>query len=137
GLVVQKDHVLFEIDPRPFKAALDQAKGQLAQAEAQLGKASQDVERDRPLVEARALPRSQLETEIQVDLGARAQVQAAKANVEQARLNLEFTKVTSLFTGIAGIPRVQIGNLVSPTTVLVSVSQVDPIKAYFEVSEQD
>ena len=137
GSVVRKGDLLFEIDPRPFKAALDQAKGQLAKAQAELGRASNDVKRDTPLAGARAIARSQLDTEIQAKLAAEAIVQAAKAEVEQARLNLEFTKVTSLVTGIAGIARVQIGNLVGPTSVLTSVSQVDPIKAYFTVSEQE
>jgi RND family efflux transporter MFP subunit len=136
GAVVRKGDVLFEIDPRPLKAALDQAKAQLAQAEAQLGKATLDVERDTPLAEARAIAQSQLDTELQAKLGAQASVLAAKANVEQAELNLEFTKVTSLVSGIAGIARVQIGNLVGPTSILTSISQVDPIKAYFTVSEQ-
>ena len=136
GSVVRKGGVLFEIDPRPFKAALDQAKAQVAQAEAQLGKASLDVERDTPLAEARAIAQSQLDTEIQAKLGAQASVLAAKANVEQAELNLEFTKVTSLVSGIAGIAHVQIGNLVGPSSILTSISQVDPIKAYFTVSEQ-
>ena len=136
GAVVRKGDVLFEIDPRPLRAALDQAKAQLAQAEAQLGKASLDVERDTPLAEARAIAQSQLDTEIQAKLGAQASVLAAKANVEQAELNLEFTKVTSLVSGIAGIARVQIGNLVGPSSILTSISQVDPIKAYFTVSEQ-
>jgi membrane fusion protein (multidrug efflux system) len=137
GSVVKKGDVLFEIDPRPFQAALDQARGQLAQAEAQLGKANLDVERDTPLAEAHAIARSQLDTEVQAKLGAQAQVVAAKANVEQAALNLEFTKVTSLVTGIAGIAQVQVGNLVSATSVLTSVSQVDPIKAFITVGEQD
>ncbi len=137
GSVVRKGEVLFEIDPRPFKAALDQAKAQLAQAEAQLGKASLDVQRDTPLAQARAIAQSQLDTEIQAKLGAQATVLAAKANVEQAELNVEFTRVTSLVTGIAGIALVQIGGLVGPSSVLTSVSQVDPIKAYFTVSEQE
>jgi membrane fusion protein (multidrug efflux system) len=137
GSVVRKGEVLFEIDPRPFKAALDQAKAQLAQAEAQLGKASLDVQRDTPLAQARAIAQSQLDTEIQAKLGAQATVLAAKANVEQAELNVEFTKVTSLVSGIAGIAQVQIGGLVGPSSVLTSVSQVDPIKAYFTVSEQE
>jgi RND family efflux transporter MFP subunit len=136
GSVVSKGDVLFEIDPRPFKAALDQAKAQLAQSEAQLGKATLDVQRDTPLAQARAIAQSQLDTEIQAKLGAQALVQAAKANVEQAELNIEWTKVTSLVSGIAGIAQVQIGNLVGPTSILTSVSQVDPIKAYFTVSEQ-
>jgi len=137
GSPVKKGDVLFEIDPRPFKAALDQAKAQLAQAEAQLGKANLDVERDTPLAEARAIAKSQLDTEIQARLAAKAVVLAGQANVEQAELNLEFTNVTSLVTGIAGIAQVQIGNLVGPSSVLTSVSQVDPIKAYFTVSEQE
>ncbi len=137
GSVVQKGQVLFEIDPRPFQAALDLAKAQLAQAEAQLGKATQDVERDKPLAKERAIAQSQLDTEIQAQLGAKASVEAAKAQVEQAELNVEFTKVTSLVSGIAGIAQVQIGNLVGPNSVLTSVSQVDPIKAYFTASEQE
>lgn len=137
GSVVRRGEVLFEIDPRPFKAALDLAKAQLAQAEAQLGKASLDVERDTPLAQAKAIAQSQLDTEIQAKLGAQALVLAAKANVEQAELNVEWTKVTSLVNGIAGIAQVQIGNLVGPSSVLTSVSQVDPIKTYFTVSEQE
>lgn len=137
GSVVSKGDVLFEIDPRPFKASLDQAKAQLAQAEAQLGKASLDVQRDTPLAQARAIAQSQLDTEIQAELGAQAIVQAAKASVDQAELNLEWTKVTSLVSGIAGSAQVQIGNLVGASSVLTSVSQVDPIKAYFTASEQE
>lgn len=137
GSVVRKGDVLFEIDPRPFKAALNQAKAQLAQSESQLGKAKLDVERDTPLAQARAIAQAQLDTEIQARLGAQAQVDAAKANVEQAELNLEWTKVTSLVTGIAGAAQVQIGNLVGPNSILTSVSQVDPIKTYFTVSEQE
>jgi len=137
GSVVRRGEVLFEIDPRPFKAALDQAKAQLAQAEAQLGKASLDVQRDTPLAQAQAIAQGQLDTEIQAKLGAQATVLAAKANVEQAELNMEFTKVTSLVGGIAGIAQVQIGNLVGPNSVLTAVSQVNPIKAFFTVSEQE
>jgi len=105
GSVVRKGEILFEIDPRPFKAALDQAKAQLAQAEAQLGKASLDVERDTPLAQARAIAQAQLDTEIQAKLGAQALVLAAKANVEQADLNMEFTKVTSLSVGLLASPK--------------------------------
>jgi membrane fusion protein (multidrug efflux system) len=136
GTFVRKGDVLFEIDPRPLQAALDQARAQVAQAEAQLAKADLDVERDTPLAAARAIAKSQLDTEVQASRAAQAAVMAAKANVEQAELNLEFTKVTSLVSGIAGIARVQIGNLVGPSSILTSVSQVDPIKTYFTVSEQ-
>jgi membrane fusion protein (multidrug efflux system) len=136
GSLVGKGQVLFEIDPRPFKAALDRAKGDLAQAQAQLGKSTLDVERDTPLAKARAIAQSQLDNEIQAKLGAQAAIESNRAMVEQAELNLEWTKVTSLVDGIAGIAQVQIGNLVGPNSVLTSVSQVDPIKAYFPISEQ-
>jgi membrane fusion protein (multidrug efflux system) len=136
GSLVRKGQELFEIDPRPLQAALDRAKGDLAQAQAQLGKSTLDVERDTPLAEARAIAKSQLDNEIQAKLGAQAAVESNRATVEQAELNLEWTKVTSLVDGIAGIAQVQIGNLVGPNSVLTSVSQVDPIKAYFPISEQ-
>jgi membrane fusion protein (multidrug efflux system) len=136
GSHVGKGQVLFEIDPRPFQAALDRAKGDLAQAQAQLGKSTLDVERDTPLAEARAIAKSQLDNENQAKLGAQAAVESAKAAVEQAELNLEWTKVTSLVDGIAGIAQVQMGNLVGPNSILTSVSQVEPIKAYFPISEQ-
>ena len=135
GSLVRKGQVLFEIDPRPFKAALDRAKGDLAQAQAQLGKSTLDVERDTPLAKARAIAQSQLDNEIQAKLGAQAAVESNNATVEQAELNLEWTKVTSLVDGIAGIAQVQIGNLVGSNSVLTSVSQADPIKAYFPISE--
>jgi membrane fusion protein (multidrug efflux system) len=136
GSLVRKGQVLFEIDPRPFKAALDRAKGDLAQAQAQLGKSSLDVERDTPLATAKAIAKSQLDNEIQAKLGAQAAVESNRAIVEQAELNLEWTKVTSLVDGIAGIAQVQIGNLVGSNSILTSISQVDPIKAYFPISEQ-
>jgi membrane fusion protein (multidrug efflux system) len=137
GSLVRKGQVLFEIDPRPFTAALDRAKGDLAQAQAQLGKSILDVERDTPLAEARAIAKSQLDNEVQAKLGAQAAVESAKAAVEQAELNLEWTKVTSLVDGIAGIAQVQIGNLVGANSILTSVSQVDPIKAFFPISERE
>jgi RND family efflux transporter MFP subunit len=136
GSLVRRGQVLFEIDPRPFQAALDRAKGDLAQAQAQLGKSTLDVKRDTPLAEARAIAQSQLDNEIQAKLGAQAAVESDQAALEQAELNLEWTKITSLVDGIAGIAQVQIGNLVGPNSVLTSVSQVDPIKAYFPISEQ-
>jgi RND family efflux transporter MFP subunit len=136
GSLVRRGQVLFEIDPRPFQAALDRAKGDLAQAQAQLGKSILDVKRDTPLAEAKAIAQSQLDNEIQAKLGAQAAVESDTAAIEQAKLNLEWTKITSLVDGIAGIAQVQIGNLVGPNSVLTSVSQVDPIKAYFPISEQ-
>jgi RND family efflux transporter MFP subunit len=137
GSLVRKGEVLFEIDPRPFQAALDRAKGDLAQAQAQLGKSNLDVERDTPLAEARAIAKSQLDNEIQAKLGAQALIESDKAVVEQAELNLEWTKVTSLVDGIAGIAQIQIGNLVGSNSILTSVSQLEPIKAYFPISERE
>ena len=137
GSLVRKGDILFEIDPRPFQAALDRANGDLEQAQAQLGKSTLDVERDTPLAEARAIAKSQLDNEIQAKLGAQALIESDKAAVEQAELNLEWTKVTSLVDGIAGIAQIQIGNLVGSNSVLTSVSQLEPIKAYFPISERD
>jgi membrane fusion protein (multidrug efflux system) len=151
GSVVRKGQILFEIDPRPFQATLDQSQAQLAQAQAQvtqtqaqLAKAAQDVTRDTPLAEAKAIAQSQMDDDVQAKAGAaaavmaaQAAVSAAKAAVEQAQLNLSFTKITSLVDGVAGIAQAQIGDLVATTTVLTSVSQVDPIKVYFPISDQD
>ena len=151
GSFVHKGDILFEIDPRPFQAVLDQAKGQLAQtngqlaqAKAQLQLAEINVKRDTPLASAHAIAQSQLDNDVQTGAQQRASVQTseasiqgAQASVEQAELNLGFTKVRSLLDGIAGLANTQIGNLVSQTTVLTTVSQVNPIKAYFPISESE
>jgi len=137
GTVVHRGDVLFEIDPRPFEAAVAQTKGQLAEAQAQLGKTTLDVQRDTPLAAQSAIPKAQLDNDIQANESAKAVVDAAKAQVEQAELNLGFTKVRSLVDGIAGLAKGQIGDLVGPTTQLTTVSQVNPIKAYVSISEQE
>ena len=137
GSFVHKDDVLFQIDPRPFQAVLDQAKGQLAQANAQLGLAVINVNRDTPVAKLHAISQSQLDNDIQTKLTAEAAVESAQATVETAALNLGFTQVRSLIDGIAGIAQTQVGSLVSPTTVLTTVSKVDPIKVYFPISEQE
>ena len=137
GMVVSKGQVLFEIDPRPFEAALQQARGQVAEAEAQLGKTKLDVARDTPLAKENAIPQAQLDNDIQANEAAHAMVLGAKAQLEQAQLNLDFTKVRSLVDGVAGLAKGQIGDLVGPTTILTTVSQVNPIKAYFAISEQE
>jgi len=152
GSFVKKGQVLFEIDPRPFQAALDQAKGQLAQAKAQLANAEAnqvrtqlDVDRYTPLAKAQAASQQDLDNAIQNNLAAKAtvatakaQIQAAEAAVETAKLNLEFTRLTSPIDGIAGIAQLQVGALVSPSSgAVTTVSTLDPIKAYFTVSEQE
>ncbi len=137
GSEVRKGQVLFEIDPRPFVAVLDQAKGQLAQAQAQLGLSDINVKRDTPLAEARAIARSQLDNDLQTKAANEAALTAQKANVAAAELNLGFTKVRSLLDGIAGIAAIQVGSYVKTDTVLTTVSQVQPIKVYFAISEQE
>lgn len=137
GTLVRKGQVLFVIDARPFQAALEQAQAQQAEAEAKLTKTTLDVDRDTPLAREKAIPQAQLDNDIQARAAALAMVDACKAKVEEAKLNVEFTKVRSLVDGIAGLAQGQIGDLVGPSTVLTSVSQVDPIKAYLSVSENE
>src|ERR1700678_2959328 len=127
----------FEIDHRPFQAVLDQAKGQLAQANAQLGLAVINVNRDTPVAKLHAIAQSQLDNDVQAKLSAEAAVEASKATVEAAELNVGFTHVRSLIDGIAGLAQTQVGSLVSTSTVLTAVSRVDPIKVYFPISEQE
>lgn len=137
GAQVEKGQVLFEIDPRPFEAALHQAEGQLGQAQAQLALATINVNRDTPLAEARAIAKSQLDNEVQQKAQAQAAVESAEAAVDTAKLNLGFTQVRSLITGVAGQATTQVGNLVSTQSVLTSVSQLDPIKVYFSISDSE
>jgi membrane fusion protein (multidrug efflux system) len=151
GSQVTKGQVLFQIDQRPFQAVLDQAegqvaqaKGQVAQAQAQLGLAIINVNRDTPLAEAHAIAKSQLDNDTQTKAqaeaavaSAEASVKAAEATVETAKLNLGFTHVRSLITGVAGQATTQVGNLVSTQSTLTSVSQLNPIKAYFSISDSE
>ncbi|MHC1730291.1 MAG: efflux RND transporter periplasmic adaptor subunit [Syntrophobacteraceae bacterium] len=138
GVIVKKGDLLFEIDPRTFKAALDQAEGLLAQAKARLGKTELDVKRYTPLAKEGAISKQELDDAIQSNLAAKASVQSAGAAVEQARLSLSFTRITSPIDGIAGSANAQIGDLVGPqTSELTTVSTIDPIKVYFSLSERE
>ena len=137
GTRVEKDQVLFEIDPRPFEAALHQAEGQLGQAHAQLALATINVNRDTPLADAHAIAKSQLDNEVQQKAQAQAAVESAEAAVDTAKLNLGFTQVRSLIRGVAGQATTQVGNLVSTQSVLTSISQLDPIKVYFSISDSE
>jgi len=137
GQQVHKGQVLFEIDERPFQATLDQAQGQLAQARAQLELSRINVRRDGPLVAAHALAQSQLDNDTQQAAQYEAVVKSDEASVRTAQLNLGWTKVRSLVDGVAGKAVMQVGNLVSTATALTTVSQVNPIKAYFAISEQE
>jgi membrane fusion protein (multidrug efflux system) len=137
GSPVQKGQILFQIDPRTFQAALDQAQGQLGQAKAQLQLAQINVKRDTPLAQERAIAQSQLDNELQQQAQAEAAVKTAEATVESAQLNLGFTQVRSLIGGVAGQATTQVGNLVSPQSVLTAVSQLNPIKVYFSISDSE
>src|SRR5438093_13376677 len=129
GDPVKKSDLLFQIDQRPFQAALAQAQGQLVQAEAHVGKTELDVKRFTPLAKANAISQQELDDAVQADLAANAAVASAKAAVQQAQLNLEFTGILSPIDGIAGIAKAQIGDLVGPATgELTTVSTIDPIK---------
>ena len=137
GDPIEKGDLLFEIDRRPFQAALDQAKGQLAQAEARLGKTELDVKRYAPLVKDKAISQEEYDDAVQANLEAQAAVVSARAQVEQTDLNLGFTRIISPIDGIASIANGQIGDLVGPSTgELTTVSTVDPIKVYYNVTEQ-
>jgi membrane fusion protein, multidrug efflux system len=180
GSFVRRGQLLFEIDPRPLQAALNQARGELAKAEGQVtqanGQLSQfkaellkaeanqvktqlDVDRYTPLAKQKAITDQELDNAIQGNLASKAQVEAAAAGVEtgkaaivaakaavaaaragvaKAELDLGFTRITSPIDGIAGISQAQVGNLLSPTSgVLTTVSTVNPIKAYFTMAEQE
>ena len=151
GSFVKKGQLLFEIDPRTFQAALDQTKGQLANAEQQLAqaeanqvKAQLDADRYIPLAKEQAVTQQALDNAVQTNLAAqaavraaKAQINAAKAQVDAAQLNLGFTKIVSLIDGIAGVAQAQIGDLVGQSSLLTTVSTLDPIKVYFPVSERE
>ena len=137
GGVVKAGQLMFQIDPRQFKAALDQAIGQLESAKAILKKTELDVARYRPLAKEGAVSQEELDNAVQQNEANKAAVFQAQANVEQAQLNLDWTKVNAPIDGIAGINLAQIGDLVGPTTVLTTVSTVDPIKVQFPISEQE
>ncbi|MGH9763960.1 MAG: efflux RND transporter periplasmic adaptor subunit, partial [Blastocatellia bacterium] len=180
GSYVRKGQLLFQIDPRPFQAALDQAKGQvsqaegqvkqataqlsqaqamLAQAEANQQKAQFDEDRYIPLAKAQAVTQQDLDNAVQTNRAAKAQVKSAEAGIQTAtaaiaatkatvestraavataQLNLGFTKIVSPIDGVAAIASAQVGDLVGPgAQTLTTVSNVDPIRAYFTVSEQE
>lgn len=137
GQYVHPGDPLFEIDPRQFRAAMDQAQGALGQAEAVLAKTSHDVERFTPLVAERAISQQELDNALSAQKNAQAAVAAAQAAVEQSALNLAWTKVTSPIEGIVGIAKAQVGDLVNPQAVMTTVSTVDPIRVTYGISERE
>ena len=136
GDVVKAGQLLFQIDPREYQAALDQTLGNLAQAQAQLKQNSLNLARYTALYKQAVISRQDFDNQTQTTRATAAQVQALQGAVESAKLNLEWTKVISPINGVAGIAKTQVGNLVSPTAQLTTVSQLDPIKVEFPISEQ-
>jgi membrane fusion protein (multidrug efflux system) len=137
GGQVKKGDLLFEIDPRPFEAIVDQALGKTGQDQAQLAKAQLDVARNEPLAKNQAISQADLDNAVQAERAAEAQVKADEAAVVNARLNVGFTKVTSPIDGLAGIAQAQIGDLVGPNgPVLTTVSTINPMRVFFNVSER-
>src|SRR5882724_1246204 len=152
GAFVQKGSPLFEIDPRPFQAALDQAaanleqaKANLQRAQAQLGKTELDVARYTPLAKESAISQQELDDAVQANLAAKAQVEQGMAAIESARaavdsvkLDLSFAKIISPIDGVAAIATAQIGDFVSPPgDPLTTVSTINPILVNFTASEQE
>ncbi|MBV9656582.1 MAG: efflux RND transporter periplasmic adaptor subunit [Verrucomicrobia bacterium] len=138
GTLVKKGDVLFQIDRRPFEAALAQAKAAQLQAEASARQAELNAERNTELFQKKVASEQERDNAVQTAAAAKAQAEAQRAAVEQAQLNLDYTTVTAPVDGIAGLAKAQVGDLVGSgsTTVLTTVAKSDPIKAYFNVSEQ-
>lgn len=139
GELVKKGQVLFEIDPRTFQAAVDQASAARSKQQAIATTAAANLARIRPLAEKNAVSQKDLDDAIGNDLSARAALDQSSAALDTAKLNLEFTRITSPISGIAGIAKAQIGNLLSPSaqTELTTVSAVDPVKVYINISERE
>jgi membrane fusion protein (multidrug efflux system) len=139
GDVVKKGQVLFEIDPRTFQTAVEQATGELTRTEARWNQTKANLARIKPLAAQNAVSQKDLDDAIAAEQSAQAAVQSAKASYDKAALDLGFTKITSPIDGIAGIAKAQIGNLLGPGQIeeLTTVSTVNPIKAYVSVSEQE
>ena len=139
GDFIKKGQILFEIDPRTFQAAVDQAEGQLAVQQASWDTARANLKRIKPLAEQNAVSQKDLDDAIGKEQASHASVIAAKAAVDKAKLELGFTKITSPVDGIAGVAKAQLGNLVGPgsTEELTTVSTVNPIKVYAQISEQE
>jgi len=134
---VHAGQLLFQIDQREYKAALDQALGDLSQKQADLKKNAQDLARYKSLLAGQVISRQEYDHINQNTHATAAAAQAAQGAVETARLNLEWTQVASPIDGVAGIAKTQVGDLVNPTTLLTTVSQLDPIKVTFPISERE
>lgn len=135
GYYVRKGELLFELDPRQYEAALDQAKADVSVAQANLARVQADVARDTPLAAQSAIPQKQLDNDIANQQSWEAQLKAKQAALANAELNLGWTKVYAPIDGIAGVSASQVGDLVGTSTKMATISQVNPIWAYFNISE--
>ncbi|MCS5637814.1 MAG: efflux RND transporter periplasmic adaptor subunit [Myxococcota bacterium] len=136
GTLVDSGNLLFRIDPREFQAELDSAMGQFGEAKANLAKSKTHVTRYTPLAKQGAISQQELDDAVQNMLAAEAALLTAQARVEQAKLNLAWTRIASPIKGVAGIAEAQVGDLVTPQSRLTTVSQLDPIKVNFPISEK-
>lgn len=139
GSRVEAGALLFRVDPRPFAAALDQARGDLLRAQAALERSRLDVERYRPLVGEGAVSQQEYDNAVQRLRADEASVQSARAAVERAGIELGFTEIRAPIAGVVGVAQRQLGDFVGPTdpTPLTTISQLDPIRVEFPVSEQE
>ncbi len=139
GAVVKAGDLMYQVDPRPFEAALAQAKADLARAEANYGRTQIEVGRLMPLAPSGAISQQDVDNAVQENKANKAAVEAAQANVEQAQLHLNYTRVIAPIDGVAGISRAQVGDLVGDpgSSPLTTVSTLDPIRVYFPISEQE
>src|SRR6516164_9444930 len=137
GSYVDKGQAMFQLDRRQAEAAVEQAQGNLERARAALGQAQIDVRRFTPLVAQRAVSQAELDKATSAEKAAKASVDADQAALDNAKLNLGWTTVTSPISGIAGIKKVSIGDLITPTTAMTTVSSVDPIYVDVNIAEQD
>ena len=137
GSYVEKGQAMFQLDMRQAQAAVEQATGNLERARASLSQAQIDVRRYTPLVAQRAVSQAELDKATSMERGATAAVDADQAVLDNAKLNLGWTTVTSPISGIAGVAKVGIGDLMTPTTVMTTVSSVNPIYVDVNIAEQD
>lgn len=137
GSYVSKGQAMFQLDQRQAQAAVEEAEGKLAQAKAALAQAQIDVNRYTPLVAEKAVSQAELDKAHSMEKASTANVQAAQAALDNAKLNRTWTTVASPISGIAGIAKVGIGDLMTPTTSMATVSAVNPIYVDVSISEQD
>jgi membrane fusion protein (multidrug efflux system) len=137
GFPVKRGQLLFQIDPRQFQAAANEAKAAMARDQAGLDKATLDVDRYTPLAAQKAISQQELDNALSARSQAQANLDATRATFEKVKLNLEWTRIVSPIDGIAGMAKSQVGDLVSGQNVLTTVSTVDPVKVFFSASEAE